>query len=54
MLMDIKLRKPQLSKMSQSGGFICNMLGNLAKTKIKNLLMLLARVNLPGLISHLA
>ena len=32
-LTDIKLSKAQLSKMIQSAGFLCNMLGNLDKVK---------------------
>ena len=40
--------------MIQSGGFLCNMSGNLGKKVITNLVISLARDNLPGLASNLA
>ena len=40
--------------MIQSGGFLCNMSGNLGKKVITNLVIPLARDNLPGLASNLA
>ena len=46
MLMDIKL-----SKMIQSGQFLCIMLGNLGKKVVKVLAISLARDNLPGFVS---
>ena len=46
MLMDIKL-----SKMIQSGQFLCIMLGNLGKKVVKVLTISLARDNLPGFVS---
>ena len=54
MSMDLKLSKAQLSKMIQSNGFRCNMLGNLGKKRINNITIPLARDNLPGLVSNLA
>ena len=50
---DIKRSKAQLSKMIQSGGFPCNVLGNLRKKAIKNIAIPLARNNLPGLVRKL-
>ena len=40
--------------MIQSNGFLHNMLGNLGKKVISDLAILLARDNLPGLVSNLA
>ena len=34
---DIKLSKTQISKILQSGGFLCNMLGHLGKKVITDL-----------------
>ena len=38
--------------MIQSGGFLCDMLGNLGKKVITDLTIPLARDNLPGLVSQ--
>ena len=54
MSIDIKLSKAKISKMIQSGGFLHNILGNLGKKVITDLAILLARDNLPGLVSNLA
>ena len=51
---DIKLSKAQISKMIQYGGFLCNKLGHLGKKVIKDIAILLARENLPELVSNLA
>ena len=51
---DIKLSKAKISKMIQSGGFLHNILGNLGKKVITDLAIVLARDNLPGLVSNLA
>ena len=40
--------------MIQSGGFLCNVLGNLGKKVITDFAIPLARDNLPGLVSILA
>ena len=50
---DIKLRKAQISKITQSGGFFGSWLGNLGKKTLTNIAILLARNNLPGLVSNL-
>ena len=50
---DIKLSKSHMSKIIQSGGFPCNTLGNSGKKVIKDLVIPLARDNLPGLVSNL-
>ena len=50
---DIKLSKAQISKMIQSGRFLCSILGNLRKKAIANLAISLARNNLPWLVSNL-
>ena len=42
-----------MSKIIQSGGFPCNTLGNSGKKVIKDLVIPLARDNLPGLVSNL-
>ena len=42
---DIKLSNAQISKITQSGGFIPNMLGNLSKNVIADFAFLLARCN---------
>ena len=51
---DIKLSKTQISKMIQSGGFLCNVLGNLDKKVITDFAIPLAKDNLSGLVSILA
>ena len=51
---NIKLSKTQMSKIIQSGGFLCNMLGNLGKKVMTNFAIPLTRDNLPGLVSNLA
>ena len=53
MSIDIKLSEAQISKMIQSAGFFCNMLGILGKKVIANLEFSLSGNNLPGLISNL-
>ena len=45
---DIKLSKAQISKVIQSGSW----LGNLGKKSLKNIVILLARDNLLGLVSN--
>ena len=50
---DIKLSKAQISKIIQSGGCYGSSLGNLGKKTLKNIAILLARDNLPGLVSNL-
>ena len=49
----IKLSKAQLSKKIQSGGSIGSWLTNLGKKTLTNIAILLARDNLPGLVSNL-
>ena len=49
---DIKFSETQLFKMIQSGGFLRNMLGNLGKKVMADLAVLLARDNLPALVSN--
>ena len=48
---DLKLRKAQLSKMIQSGGFLHKILWSLRK---RDLAIPLVRDNLPNLVSNLA
>ena len=43
---DIKVSKTQIFKIIHSGGFLCNLLGNVDKK--------VTRDNLPGLLSNLA
>ena len=50
---DIKLSKAQISKIIQSGGCYGSSLVNLGKKTLKNIAILLARDNLPGLVSNL-
>ena len=50
---DIKLSKTQISKIIQSGGSFGSWLGNLGKKVLTNIAILLARDNLPGLVSNL-
>ena len=50
---DIKLSKVQISKIIQSGGSFGSWLGNLGKKALTNIAILLARDNLPGLVSNL-
>ena len=49
MLTAIKLSKAQLSKLIQSGGFLCNMMGNLGKKTLTDLAVPLAIDVLPKL-----
>ena len=51
---DIKPSKAEIPKMIQSDGFLCNMLGNLDKKVITDLVNILARDSLPGPVSNLA
>ena len=51
---DIKLCEAQISKIIQSGGYFCSQLGNLGKKVMTDLPILLARDNLPRLVSNLA
>ena len=50
---DIKLRKAQISKITQSGGSFGSWLGNLRKKALTNIAIPLARDNLPRLVSYL-
>ena len=50
---DIKLSKAQISNKFQSGGSFGSWLGNLCKKALTNFAILLARDNLPGLVSNL-
>ena len=50
----IKLSKPQISKMIQSGGSFGSWLCNLGKKALTDLAIPLARDNLPGLVSNLS
>ena len=50
----MKHSKAQLYKMISSEGFLRNTLGNLGKKVITDLVIPLARDNLPGLVSNLA
>ena len=50
---DIKLRKAQISKITQSGGSFGSWLGNLGKKTLTNIAIPLARDNLPALVSNL-
>ena len=50
----IHLSKAQLWKISQFGGFLCNMLGNSSKDVITGLVIPLARDNFPVILSNLA
>ena len=50
---DTKLSKAQRSKIIQSGGSFSSWLGNLRKKALTNIDILLARDNLPGLVSNL-
>ena len=49
----IRLSKYQISKITQSRGSFRSWLGNLGKKALTNIAILLARKNLPGLISNL-
>ena len=53
MLTDIKLGKAQISKIIQSGGSFGSWLGKLGKKVLTNIAILLAKDNLPGLVSNL-
>ena len=50
---DIKLSKAQISKIIQSGGAVGYWLGNLEKQALTNIVIPLARDNLPELVSNL-
>ena len=50
---DTKVSKAQISKIIQSGGFFYSWLGNLGKGALTNIAILLARDNLPILVSNL-
>ena len=50
---DIKLSKTQMSKMIQSGGSFSSWLANFGKKTLTNIVISLARDNLPGLVSNL-
>ena len=50
---DIKLIKTQISKIIQSGGSFGSWLGNLGNKAQANIVIPLARDNLPGLVSNL-
>ena len=50
---DIKLSKAQISKITQSGRSFGSWLGNLGKKALTNVAILLARNDLPGLVSNL-
>ena len=50
---DIKLSKAQRSKIIQSDGSFVSWLGNLRKKALTNIVITLARENLPGLVSNL-
>ena len=50
----IKLSKPQISKITQSGGFFGFWSGNLGKNGLTNIAIPLANNNLPELVTHLS
>ena len=50
---DIKLSKSQISKIIESGGSFGSWIGNLGKKAPTNIIISLARDNLPGLASNL-
>ena len=54
MLTDIKLRKAQISKIIQSGGFLGSWLGKLGKKVVTDLAIPFAKNNLPILVSNIA
>ena len=54
MLTDIKLSKAEISKMVQSGESFGSWLGNLGQKQLTNVVIPLARDNLPRLISNIA
>ena len=49
---DNKLSEGQIPKIIQPDGFLCNMLGDLGQKVITGLAILLARDNLPWLVSN--
>ena len=49
----IKLSEAQISKITQSGGSYGPSFGNLGKKTLQNIAILLARDNLPRLVSNL-
>ena len=50
---DIKFSQTQISKIIQSGESFGSLLGNLRKKALANIVIALARNNLPGLVSNL-
>ena len=50
---DIKLSKAQISKIIQSGGAFGSRLANLGNKALTNIVIHLARDNLPGLVNNL-
>ena len=53
MSIDIKHSKTQISKMIQSGRFLCSWLANLVKKALSNIAIPLASDSLPKLVSNL-
>ena len=51
---DMKLSKAQISKIMQSGGYFRSWLGNLGKKELTNIVVPLARGNLPRLATNLS
>ena len=51
---DMKLSKAQISKIIQSGGYFRSWLGNLGKKELTNIVVPLARDNLPRLVGNLS
>ena len=49
---NITLSKAQISKITQSGGCFSSWLGSLEKKVLKDISILLARDNLPGLVTN--
>ena len=54
MLTNIKLSKPQISNINQSGGSFGSWLGNLGKKALRNVAISFAADNLPRLVSNIA
>ena len=50
---DVKLSKTQISKIIQSGRSFGSLLGSIGKKALTNVVIPLARQNLPGLVSNL-
>ena len=51
---ELKLTKAEISTINQSSGSFASWLGNLGKKALTNVATILARDNLPGLVSNLA